>query len=330
MYQNHDLRQTAQSIWGTVQIAVALLTMPLWALSEPDCQRPRILLLSEGVLSPKTDIDPLCRMNLWLSQGSSSGGTNVADPTAIDPELITDRPDQTESAATVTRGYVQVETGWTLGQEETRGVQLRSHKFPGTLVRTGITQGVELRLGWTGYAWGQERTDDLELNRNGAADAKLSAKFRLRSESEKGPWPAVALLVGTSLPMGEEAFSSDRADPSFRFSLAHTLTDRLGLGYNVGMEWESSLDKNGRSRTLSNYLYTMVLGVGLTDRWGSFIEVFGEVGASAPGTPAHSFDGGITYLLRPNIQLDFAAGVGLSEAAEDWFLGGGFSIRLPK
>ncbi len=170
----------------------------------------------------------------------------------------------------------------------------------------------------------------LETNRNGVADAELGAKFRLRSESEEGPWPEVALLFGTSLPIGEDAFSSDRADPAFRLILAHTLTDRVGLGYNVGMEWESSLDESLRSRTLSNYLYTLALGVGLTDRWGSFVEVFGEIGASAPGTPVHSFDGGITYLLRPNFQLDFAAGVGLSEAADDWFLGAGFSIRLPE
>ncbi len=330
MDQNIHLQPTAPSIWIAMQIALTLLTMPLWASAQADCNRPPVLLSGEGSSPHQAETKLPCRMNLRLSQGNASAGTNVADPAASDPEFITDRPDQTESAATVAPGYVQVEAGWTLGQEKAGGARRRSHEFPGTLLRTGITPGVELRLGWTGYAWEQDRMSASEVNRNGVADAELGAKFRLRSESEEGPWPEVAFLVGTSLPVGDGAFSSDRADPSFRLSLGHTLSDRFGVGYNVGMEWESSLDESGRSRTLSHYLYTMVLGVGLTDRLGSFVEVFGEVGASAPGAPAHSVDGGFTYLLRSNLQIDIAAGVGLSDAAADWFLGAGFSIRLPK
>ena len=37
-----------------------------------------------------------------------------------------------------------------------------------------------------------------------------------------------------------------------------------------------------------------------------------------------------TYLLRDNIQADFAGGVGLSSAAGDWFVGLGISARFPR
>ena len=37
-------------------------------------------------------------------------GTGVAR--AQSPDMVTDRPDQTESAAVVPRGLLQVETGW--------------------------------------------------------------------------------------------------------------------------------------------------------------------------------------------------------------------------
>jgi hypothetical protein len=66
----------------------------------------------------------------------------------------------------------------------------------------------------------------------------------------------------------------------------------------------------------------------LTERIGAYVEFFGDVGMSASGE-AHSFDGGFTYLLRENLQLDLFAGVGLSDDADDWFAGTGVSFRFP-
>jgi len=53
------------------------------------------------------------------------------------PELVTDRPDQTESSAVVPPGYVQVETGWSLSRNQEGGIHTNTHAFPGTLFRIG-------------------------------------------------------------------------------------------------------------------------------------------------------------------------------------------------
>ncbi len=119
-------------------------------------------------------------------------------------------------------------------------------------------------------------------------------------------------------------------DPALRLSFAHTLSERLSLGYNVGIGWESGPGGDGGTTTLSSYLYTVALGIGLSDRVGAFVELFGDVPASAPGGPANSFDGGFTFLVRDNLQFDVAAGAGLSDAADDWFAGVGISVRWPR
>ena len=246
------------------------------------------------------------------------------------PELITDRPDKTESAVTVPPGYVQLETGWTFTREDEGGVRLGTHDVPGTLVRIGIVRWMELRIGWNGYTSEKVRVGSFQARESGIGDTELGVKIHLRSESEEALLPEMAFLMGTSLPSGNDSFSTQRADPSFLFSLAHSISERVGLGYNVGMAWESGVNEAGRRTTLSNYLYSLAVGVGLSDRWGSFVEVFGEIPGSSAGGPANSFDGGFTYLLRKNVQLDFGGGVGLSRAAEDWFVGAGLSLRLPE
>ena len=43
----------------------------------------------------------------------------------------------------------------------------------------------------------------------------------------------------------------------------------------------------------------------------------------------HYFNGGFSYLISNDIQFDIRAGVGLNDAADDYFLGTGFSIRFP-
>ena len=115
-------------------------------------------------------------------------------------------------------------------------------------------------------------------------------------------------------------------DPDFRFSFSNTLNDKMAIGYNAGLAWETTMDAGGERDQLSNYEYTLVLGTAHSERLGSFIEFFGEAPASANGSPANSINGGGTYRIRNHVQLDLYAGLGLSDAADDWFVGSGVSI----
>jgi hypothetical protein len=61
------------------------------------------------------------------------------------------------------------------------------------------------------------------------------------------------------------------------------------------------------------------------------VEVFGEKPESgALGGTQVSLDGGVTYLVRPNLQLDAYAGAGVSDVAPDWIAGIGLSVRWPR
>lgn len=247
---------------------------------------------------------------------------------AEEAELVTDRPDQTESAEIVPTGSVQIEVGATWTEDDEGPVEIETFAVPQTLVRIGLAERFELRLGWGGREDSELRLGSTKLDSDGAADGELGAKILLREE--RGGAPQTAILVSTSVPIGSSALSSDRWDPAFRLSFAHTLSDRLSLGYNAGLSWSSEEGLDGRRHTLSNYLYTAALGIGLSERWGAFVELFGETPASAEGQSTLSLDAGLTYLLRPNLQLDLAAGSGLSGPAPDLFVGLGVTLRVPR
>ena len=230
------------------------------------------------------------------------------------PPLVTDRPDRTESAAVVPRGLFQVETGYLF----TRNGGAASHAAPGALLRIGLGGRTEIRLGHAGLVGG--------AGGRGAGDGELGAKVNLVSRASGGR-PEFALLGGLSLPTGGHGFSIDGVDASFLAAFAHELGPGLSLGYNAGAAWRSSADRTGRAAFI---LCSLVLGAGLTDRLGTFVEVFGDRQADGAAAFSASADAGLTLLLTDVLQLDVSAGRRLRGPADDRFVGAGLSFRWPR
>ena len=239
-------------------------------------------------------------------------GTGIAS--AQSAELVTDRPDQTESATVVPRGLVQVETGYLF----TRDSGMDSYAVPGTLARIGLGGRTELRIGHAGLVGGD--------GRRGAGDSELGAKINLIARAD-GWRPELALLGSLSLATGDHGFSSDGVDPSFLVAFAHELLPRLSLGYNVGAAWESSADRPNRDAFL---VYSVVLGVRLTDHLSTFIELFGDRQTTGTIATSASVDGGLTWLVTDIVQVDVSVGRGLWGPTDDVFVGTGLSFRVPR
>ena len=109
------------------------------------------------------------------------------------------------------------------------------------------------------------------------------------------------------------------------------ITDRPGkihLAAERGRR-ESEETVSGVRESLSFFTYTVALGMDVSNRWGAFVEVFGDLPVEVPGGAANSVDGGFTFLVRDNLQLDLSAGAGLTDGVPDRFLGLGLSVRIP-
>lgn len=247
--------------------------------------------------------------------------------------LVTDRPDQTESTGVVAPGFVQLELGWTVSDASDDLSETRTHTLPEALARIGVLPGLELRIALPGWSSVETGIDGADLQTDGFGDASLGLKWGLTAG--RGTVPAVALLAGATLPTGEEGFSSERVDPSMRVALSSDLADRLSLGWNLGWarmteQLPGPEDGGLVSDAQTDFFYTLSLGIGLADRLGLYLESFGFLGVEEVRPSRHSVDGGFTLLVADNLQLDLRAGAGLDEHADDWFLGAGLSVRLPR
>ncbi len=244
---------------------------------------------------------------------------------AVPGPVVTDRPDKTESTSIVPRGFAQFEGGWSLETVSFSGTSLHTHTVPGMLARVGVLGALEARIGFAGF---QLTNQPAAFGSEGLLDLELGFKYRLASA--RSALPDIALIGAISVPTGAEGVSSERVDPSVLLTVSRPLSDRVSVGSNLGASWATTDDGSGGRVTLLDLTYTWSFGFALSERVGAFAETFGSLPANG-GEAAHHLDGGFTFLVRDNLQLDVSLGRGVAGAgAADWFVGAGVAVRLPR
>lgn len=251
---------------------------------------------------------------LWCGHPDCTGGPDLSEP------LVTDRPDFTESSVTVGRRVLQVEMGYTFTEDAAAGTTTGSHSFPEVLFRYGIlAEWLELRVGWN---FGVETVAG--QNDDGAEDLYLGFKVALTPQCE---WlPEMALIPQMTVPTGADAFSADEVLPGLNWVYSWELTDRLSTAGST--QFNRAID-DGTDAVYTEWAQSWTVAASLTDELGIYAEWFAFFPHSADTVlPEHYFNGGFTYLLSNNVQWDIRAGVGLNDAADDYFVGTGLSVRF--
>lgn len=224
--------------------------------------------------------------------------------------IQTDRPDQTETPALVPKGMFQVENGFSFQKNDAFSNTIT---VPSSLWKYGVTENFELRL-ITEFT-----IDKTDISTTSGINPILIG-CKIKIADEKGIFPKTSFIGHISIPnMASKEFKTDYFAPEFRFVMQHTLTEKVSFSYNLGAEWDGFSPE-------PTFIYTVATGYSITEKWGSYIEIFGF--APQNQTAYHSFDGGCTYLISQNFMVDLSAGVGITQNAPNHYWALGFSFRL--
>jgi hypothetical protein len=238
------------------------------------------------------------------------------------PELITDRPDITESAATVHPGWLQIETGFLLLQDDfvnENGItDVSIYNLAGTLLRFGLSESVELRVTGSYRIFKTENSFDRK-EFSGISDLLVGAKVSVIKN--KSGLPDFAILAHLFLPFGQRFFRSETIEPQLILAGMSNLGKSFSISYNAGGRWNFKDD-------LSIYILSITGGFSIIKNLNGYVELFGEF--SNVLNPGYFFDGGITYLPAGNIQFDISSGFGILNNSSLWFISTGLTARIPR
>lgn len=244
--------------------------------------------------------------------------------------LESDRPDFTEASSTVGRGIIQLEAGYTYFRDrDIVGARTSQHSFPEMLFRIGMfADWFELRLGQN-FANQRTRASAAELevvdSFGGAEDLYLGVKLALTEQ--KDFLPEMALILQTDVPTGSDEFTAKQLLPGVNWLYGwDIIQDCLSLGGST----QANRANDDLEHFYVEFAQSLTVGYRLTPAVGAYTEWFCilPTGSIDPLVgPQYYFDGGFTYLVCNDLQLDIRAGVGLNRHATDFFAGAGFVIR---
>lgn len=225
---------------------------------------------------------------------------------AFSQDIVTDRPDQTESSSTIGKKELQIEAGF----QYTEVPNSNEFLAPTALFRYGIMDGLELRLVTEFVSVKDELTN---TSINGLTDIQLGAKVQIL---KKDGAPEIAFLSHVVIPTAKDELSAGKTGTINKLSIAHDLFENVGIGYNIGYDYFGVGS--------GNLTYSVAIGTSLSDKIGVYVEPFGEL--TNFETHVSNFDFGFTYLLNSNLQADISYGTGLNHTMN--YYSAGISYRI--
>lgn len=247
------------------------------------------------------------------------------------PEISSDRPDQSESPDIVPLRSFQFEMGFDYNKFETDIVNgmgdiskliIEEYETPEILIRYGLYKKLELRLA-TSVNITKEFDRNPETFSSSTSDfGPIVAGLKVNLNEEHEGIPSIAFLAEVGMPGLTISGSKNYFNPDLRLCFGSTLTNNFSIEYNIGVKSTSGFNSSTAG------LYALSAGLDISEQTGIFAEVYGFVPFSK-NKATHFIDGGITFLLKKNIQLDASGGYALNSEGTEYFLDAGVTFRLP-
>lgn len=253
-----------------------------------------------------------------------SYGTTFSGGPSVDDDLQTDRPDFVEASTTVGKGVLQIESGYTYIRNKDPDDNSITHSAGEILFRYGVLEDwLELRLGVFPFSQTQSVSPPTMRN-SGVDDLYLGVKLGLTPQ--EGIWPEMALIPQMTVPTGHDSVTAGKVLAGVNWLYGWDVTDFIGVGAST--QFNSAVD-DGSSQRYTEWAQAITINYNLAKKVGAYTEWFGFFPTGAETAQVeHYMDGGFTYRPTPDTQFDIRAGLGLTDASADYFVGTGFSIRI--
>lgn len=230
-------------------------------------------------------------------------------------DMSTDRPDQTESAFTVPKGWFQIESSL-LSYSNRLDTDERSETFTwGEMnVKYGLSDNTDIQFIWQPYIQNRQRGAPGESNANQAGVSDLLVRFKWNVVgNDDGPF-AMSLMPFVKIPTATHRVGNDMWEGGL---LINTQTD-LGGGFTLGNTFFGGMAIDADDEHYFRPGATASLGYGITEKVGVYTEIFSAWQYDTERCWQTSFDMGFTYLVNANLQLDIGA---------NWFFRGDEAIN---
>lgn len=227
------------------------------------------------------------------------------------PTVVPDRPGYTWGAEVTPHHKIIWDHGF--GYESTpEGASTLT--LSSSVLRYGLFENLELRVG----------TDFMMYNDGDAKEptfgfSPLTIGTKLKVYEGSGILPSIGLLAELQSPhIGSKDLLPSHLAPSLYLIFENTVTDWLGICYNVGEEWD------GESATPTTFL-GLSLYFSFNDQLGAFVETYNYLN---PVGNQYMSEVGLFWQVSRHVQLDIEGDFDLQNFGKYYSVGCGVSWMI--
>lgn len=285
----------------------------------------------------------LCRTLLWICASLACGSAsaqefddlfdnldvpwlrreNTEEREGDEEPLETDRDSFTPATTLVGAGRVIYESSYSFIENRNTA---NDHSFPEIITRFGITDRLELRLGWNYEIGGGGDVSNGDPGGQGEEpgsrqESQMLYGFKLALTKQRGWIPQSATIIQATTPTsGPDSFTD------------------LNIGYVFGWkffdDWQLDsairyIPTREREDHFNQWASSVVLKIPVTERVNVHGEWFGIfTDGKADNTNRQYFSPGVHYLISPNCEIGVRVGWGLNRDAANFFSNVGLGLRF--
>lgn len=175
------------------------------------------------------------------------------------------------------------------------------------LFRTGLTDSLELQLGWDGPAWSKTKVAGESIERDGLGDVSIGLKKSIDLQDEQLTFAVLAQAV---IATGNPEFSNDKDIYSLGSSVAYQYSDDLNTSISMFYEWQ---DGHWAIKAVPTLQYQ------ISDKWSGFSELVYRKAESVDNE--YALGTGLMYSVNDRLQLDASVGVDLNGSERSYSTG---------
>lgn len=274
------------------------------------------------LVSPGTSVsgaEPLFRQSGGVPSFLSERSTEHS-------EIETDRDSFTPATSTVARGHSLFESAWSF--VDNRDVQ-DTHSLPEALLRVGVTDWLELRLG-SNYEIGGAPS---VVSSSGSRPEGPASGSELEEETTLG-YGAKMLFSEQSGWVPQSALIAQATTPVSGIGTATRLKLTWVAGWELsnGCKWDSAI-RYGTGLEEGDHFNvwapSSVFKIPVGEKCNAHIEYFGAFSdGRSDESVRHFVSPGLHYLITEDFEVGFRVGWGLNDESADFFSNIGFGWQI--
>lgn len=227
--------------------------------------------------------------------------------------IRTGRPGQAIGPYVLGKGVFQVQSGFEQYFRDYEKQAVSENTFlHNTVFRVGFSEKFEMN---TLLDWQSTATKEQGISRTAGGVSNSQIGLRFNVLERKGARPGLGFQYRLLLPAQSEIYRRQHLGSAVAMATNNKVFKKINFVTNWSAIWNGNEAK-------PHFKYTLSASFDITSKLGGFMEVYGEIDEWTA-----FYDGGFSYLLNKDLQLDLYGGWQGVEAYKEFFISVGVSWR---